>query len=284
MAKKTIRLYKYHSLGNDFLLYESNRTELPKAVIGRLASKWCHRHTGIGADGLLWLRASSRDLADTRVDIFNSDGSWAERSGNGQRIVGVHLKLKRKTRKSEFDIQTSVGIARVIVSLKKSAVESTAFLTPPDFRTASLPMLSSDETVLGKRMKFADKQLTVTCVSVGNPHVVVHTDRPIEDWREIGSVIEHDRRFPKRTNVEFVQVESPKKLSVMVWERGAGATGSSGTGAAASLAAMVVSGQTKRAVTINFPAGQMKAAWRSDDSEISTTAPVECVGMIEMAR
>lgn len=284
MVKRNIRLYKYHSLGNDFLLYESDDNGLPKARISRLAAKWCHRHTGVGADGLLWLRTIERSASDIRVDIFNADGSWAERSGNGQRIVGVHLMMRRKTKKSDFTIETSVGPARVEVAIRKGSILSTAYMTPPDFQTSSLPMISSKEKIIGEDMTFAQEKLKVTCVSVGNPHVVVHVKKFMENWKAVGQMIEQDKRFPKRTNVEFVQVVSPKNLNVLVWERGAGETGSSGTGAAASLAAMVVAGNSSHSVTINFPAGKMQASWPSDSSEISTTAPVEYIGAIEVPR
>ncbi len=284
MVKRSIRLYKYHSLGNDFLLYESDDSGLPKARISRLAATWCHRHTGIGADGLLWLRKIERSATDIRVDIFNADGSWAERSGNGQRIVGVHLMMRRKTKKREFTIETSVGPARVDVAIRKGSKMSTAYMAPPDFQTSSLPMISTKEKIVGQGMTFGQERLKVTCLSVGNPHVVVHVKRFMENWKAIGQLIELDKRFQKRTNVEFVRLVSRNILDVLVWERGAGETGSSGTGAAASLSAMVVAGKSSRSVTINFPAGKMQASWPSDSSEISTTAPVEFVGVIEVPR
>jgi diaminopimelate epimerase len=144
-------------------------------------------------------------------------------------------------------------------------------------------MISSKKKMIGEGMTFDRDTLQVTCLSVGNPHVVVHVKKDTNNWKAIGRMIEQDKRFPKRTNVEFVQVISPKVLGVFVWERGAGETGSSGTGAAASLAAMVVGGKSSRSVTINFPAGKMQASWPSDESEISTTALVEFVGVIEVA-
>jgi len=120
-------------------------------------------------------------------------------------------------------------------------------------------------------------KLPVTCLSVGNPHTVMFVDNFDFDWRQLGSDLEHHRAFPNQTNVEFAKVINRGKIKVCDWERGAGATGSSGTGAAAAVCAAVMMGLTKRECEVVFETGSLFVEWSSETNRINLTGPVEFV-------
>lgn len=266
---------KYHALGNDFLVLDGSRYRLNKAKTGKLVTQICNRREGAGADGVLLLTKSNR--ADCRVDVFNADGSWAEKSGNGLRIVAVHLRMTGK-RSSQF---------RILMGGEESPVELVkpipggflvkAELGRPDFRSSHVPVKSTNRYVINQSIRIGRKSLRATCLSVGNPHAVIFVDNFDFDWQALGREIERAPLFPRATNVEFVKVLSASKLRVNDWERGAGATGSSGTGAAAAVCASVMLGKSDRKCEVQFETGSLHVDWRSVNDVIELTGPVQHV-------
>ncbi|MFQ6009072.1 MAG: diaminopimelate epimerase, partial [Candidatus Zixiibacteriota bacterium] len=123
----------------------------------------------------------------------------------------------------------------------------------------------------------AGEKLVVTCVAVGNPHVVIFVDDFDFDWQRIGWKIERHRLFPNRTNVEFVKVINHRRIRVVEWERGVGATGSSGTGAAAAVCTGVMTGLTDRRCEVVFEVGSLFVEWREDNNTIEVHGPVEFI-------
>ncbi len=266
-----LRFDKYHALGNSFLVVET-RTLGSRARWERIARSMCSMATGIGADGLLVVSPSKG--VDCRADVFNADGGWAERSGNGLRIVGLHLFRAKHTRNS---LTILMGGEKCSVSvIKKTLGGQTvrAAIGIPDFLAKNVPVKSRLKHLINQKIKIGREEVITTCLSVGNPHCVVPVDSFNFDWREMGRAIENAPIFPKRTNVEFVRVISRKKIRVAEWERGAGATGSSGTGAAAAVAAMVMLGQVDRECEVQFDNGSLQVFWSSETNHIELTGPV----------
>lgn len=257
-----IKFTKMHGLGNDFILIEdlAGRVRLSPRRIGIL----CDRRYGIGADGVLLVRGSSR--ADARMRIFNPDGSEAEMCGNGIRCFGRYLRRRGLIRRDELQVQTRAGI--IALKLKGEMVE--VDMGCPVLEGEKIPVRRKGK-VINQTMKLGGRNFRVTCVSMGNPHCVIFYPPParpeISRW---GPRIESDRFFPRKTNVEFARVLSPRKLKVDVWERGAGITPACGTGAAAALVAAVLTGRTGRRATVILPGGKLEIEWREDDHVLMT--------------
>ena len=264
---------KYHALGNDFLVIPMAKS--PGRKRWQVACGMCDRHTGVGADGIVCLSPSKS--ADHRIDIYNADGGWAEMSGNGLRIAAVWASLADK-RQSAIRFETPAGIVTANLLTPPSDVTTvSAVIGQPNFEVKSLPMKFSSRQCINGKVKIGKVGIILICLSVGNPHAVAPVDDFDFDWRKLGSDIESSPVFPRGTNVEFVRVVSPKKIEVMEWERGVGPTGSSGTGAAAAVAAMVVAGQVTRSCSVKFPAGTLQVVWQKEDNAIRLSGPVTYV-------
>lgn len=268
-----IKYHKYHALKNDFIVIEKENIRISTNRLPDLALSICNRRSGVGADGIALL--STGKETEYKLDIYNSDGSWAEKSGNGLRIVGLHLFLKNKKR----NITIESGNDQALVKLLKRDCDIYFLKTEigkPLFETESVPVKSKQKYLINSPIEIEGLDFPVTCLSVGNPHTVLLVDNFDFDWKTLGSDIENHKLFPNRTNVEFVKVVSRKKLKVADWERGAGATGSSGTGASAVVAACVMLGVADRKCEVVFENGSLFVDYTENDI-IELTGPVEKV-------
>jgi diaminopimelate epimerase len=260
-----------HGLGNDFVLVMAQ--DLPTLPMGELASQLCHRHFGIGADGLVILGAGG--LAPWRMQIFNADGSEAEMCGNALRCVGKFLYEEGLVQEQELVLE---GYGGTIIPLRLTVqqdlvVQVTVDMGSPIFTPAEVPILSQEAMVVNQPVVLAGQEFLFTAVSIGNPHCVIFThnlkDVLLEQW---GPQLESCSLFPNKTNVEFVEVLSPKLAKVLVWERGVGPTLACGSGASAVLAAGVVTGMLDRAAEIQLPGGSLSITW-GEDNRLLMTGP-----------
>jgi diaminopimelate epimerase len=224
-----MRFSKWHALGNAYLLVE--RADVGRELTADLVRRLCDVHFGIGADGVVEVVRGEGAAAD--VAIWNSDGSTAEFSGNGARIAArwladvvdadaVRLRVGERdveARLRDEDIELDVGAVNV---------------GPPDV------------------LELHGEPLSFTPVSLGNQHAVLRLDFDEIDARFYGPVFQDDPRFPGGTNVQLVRVLGPHELRVAVWERGAGATLSSGSSAIAAAAAAVANGWCQSPITVSF--------------------------------
>ncbi|MDH3891563.1 MAG: diaminopimelate epimerase [candidate division Zixibacteria bacterium] len=269
-----IPFVKYHALANDFLVIEAAQVRVPKARLGRLARTICNRRSGVGADGILFL---STYRGNRRVDVYNADGSWAEKSGNGLRIAAMHEYLKnRRRRRFEIIMNDQMHQAQVLEGFDNGALITTQ-LGSPTFETKRIPMKGKRRVMINAPLKVGGVQFPVTCLAVGNPHAVLPVDDFDFDWQTLGAEIETHPSFPRGTNVEFVRVVSRRRIDLADWERGAGATGSSGTGAAAAVCAMVMLGAVERECAVYFDTGNLKVHWRRESDLIELTGPVDYI-------
>ncbi|UCD94100.1 MAG: diaminopimelate epimerase [Candidatus Zixiibacteriota bacterium] len=272
---KKMQFSKYHGLGNDFLVIDLISRGSRGIDFNRLAEEICNRNTGVGADGILVLTGSR--IADCCIDLFNSDGSWAEKSGNGLRIVAAYYYSHYSRKKDMvFEINEEAAPARMMRG-GRSVFSVQVALGRPEFRTRLVPMKSKAKYHINAPVAIEGVEFPVTVLSVGNPHTVMFVNDFNFDWKELGRIIESDRRFPYRTNVEFVKIVNKSKVILNDWERGAGATGSSGTGAAASVVAGAVNGLLSRTAEVVFPLGSLHINWSESDDIIYLTGPVEFV-------
>jgi diaminopimelate epimerase len=240
-----------------------------------MAKAVCNEQKGIGADGLLIL---SEGGSGYRVDVYNADGSWAEKSGNGLRMAAMHLAASGKVDTDNFILETGSGQSAVVLKEGTDASRVvSASLGSPEFEAAKIPVKSKSRYFINQTIKLAGRSYLASAVSVGNPHLILFCDDFDFDWKAVGEKLESHQLFPKRINVGFVVPVSAKKIKVRDWERGVGPTGSSGTGAAAAVAVAVMRGFIEREVTVSCPAGEMEVLWKKGEDDIWISGPVEKV-------
>jgi len=257
----TIRFYKAHGAGNDFLI--SWAGEVPREGRRELARAICARHTGVGADGWYVVERPGGGV-DARIHLYNSDGSEAELSGNGTRCVAAvlcHLGLAGE----EVRIETGAGM-RTLRLLERSGEKFR-------FEMAMGKLVIREEDV-DAELPLAGGLCRATILDVGNPQCAVFVDEFPADWLETAAEIEGHPRFPNRTNVSFVRVLDRHTLEVRFFERGAGETLSSGTGAMGAAVAAIVKGAAESPVTVRTPAGPLEVRW---EDEVHLTGPAAVI-------
>jgi len=236
-----MKLHKYHGLGNDYLVMD------PAAVGRELSPREvqviCHRNYGAGSDGILWGPLPST-AAQFRLRIFNPDASEAEKSGNGLRIFARFLHDQGKVRDAPFTIEVAGGAREVL----------------------------NEELTVGGRT------FTFSAASVGNPHCVIPLPEVSEALaRTYGPLIEHEPRFPNRTNVQFLQVLDRHNIRIEIWERGAGYTLASGSSSSAAASVARRLGLVEGDVTVHMPGGTLSITI-GPDFRVDMTGPVTRVG------
>ncbi|MFQ5900513.1 MAG: diaminopimelate epimerase [Thermodesulfobacteriota bacterium] len=258
---------KMHGLGNDFILIDCLKMDIP--IPSDTAKKVCHRKFGIGADQLLLLYPS--EVADFRMVIFNADGSEAEMCGNGIRCMGKYLVDRGIASKIDLEIETKAGIIKVRV--REDLVE--VDMGVPYLEGVDIPV-NLDGRIVSHPIMIDDREFKITCVSMGNPHCVIFLKDvagfPVAAY---GPKVETHPLFPARVNVEFAQVIDERNIRIRVWERGAGETLACGTGACATLVAAILNGLTHRRVTLHLKGGNLDALWGEDDRVYMTGPAVE---------
>ena len=263
-----LKFWKMHGAGNDFIVLDNRDGKIKENKLSEFAKHICERRFSVGADGLLLVYDS--DVADVRMRMFNPDGTEAEMCGNGIRCFVKFCYENGITRKKELKVETLAGIKRTWFSVNGEVKSVKVDMGAPSFERKSLPMLGEGKCI-GEKLKVDEEIYEVTCLSVGNPHCVLFVD-DLEAFpvQEIGPKIEAHRVFPKRTNVEFVQVVNRGEIRVRVWERGAGETLACGTGACASAIASHTLGKTDKEVTVHLLGGDLKILY---DRHIFMTGP-----------
>lgn len=199
--------------------------------------------------------------------IFNSDGSEAEMCGNGIRCVGKYVYDEGLTDKQDISIETLAGIKKLHLSCDRSKCSKVEVdMGEPEFKSKDLPSTQDEEITKDLKLDVGDNEYRFTLVSMGNPHAVTF----VEDVENIpldkyGPMIEKNKIFPNRTNVEFVQINDKNNIKMRVWERGSGETFACGTGACASVVAGGINGYTDENVTVELPGGKLNINWNKDN-------------------
>ncbi len=272
---------KLHSLGNDFLIVRSGEPGEMPSSLGALGTALCDRHRGVGADGVVYYQPTISDAeADTAAIIVNADGSKAEVSGNGLRCLAAFLYANGLHTGETLRIRTVVGIRTYrLKEVRKGTYSYESCMGMPVLDPALVParLGESPGPVLDHPLEVAAGAMPVSVSSLGNPHCTTFwpdLDRvPVET---IGPQIEHHQAFPRRTNVEFVEVLDRHALRVRFWERGVGLTMASGTGASAAAVAAMLRRSAESPVSIHAELGSMTVAWRPGE-ELYLTGPSELV-------
>ena len=254
----TDEFVKSHALGNDYIVLDEARLSRP--LTPEAVRTICDYHFGIGSDGILLVGKGQG--ADFGVRIFNPDGGEAEKSGNGIRILAKFLWDHGYATRPEFSISTLGGLVRARLHLEGDRVRTiTADMGRATFVSSEIPVAGPRREVVQEPLEVAGERLAVTCVSVGNPHCVILTENlDVERVKRLGPEIERHPSFPNRINVQFARVLSRERVSVQIWERGAGYTLASGTSSCAVVSACVKNGLTDRRVTVESPGGELSVS------------------------
>ena len=262
---------KSHGLGNDYIVLD--QAQLSRPLTPEAVRTICDYHFGVGSDGILLVVPGTE--ADFGVRIFNPDGSEAEKSGNGIRILAKFLYDHGYAPRPELTISTLGGLVRARLDLDGDRVRMiTADMGRATFVSTEIPVAGPRREVVRETLAVDDQRLTVTCVSVGNPHCVIFTDAlDVDEVKRLGPKIERHPSFPNRINVQFAKLLGRDRVSILIWERGAGYTLASGTSSCAVAAACVKNGLTDRTVTIESPGGAL-AVSIADTWELTLTGPV----------
>ena len=281
-----MRFTKMQGAGNDYVYINAFEEKLP-ADLPELARKISDRNFGVGGDGMILVCPSER--GDARMRMFNNDGSESEMCGNGVRCVAKLVHDHGIARKPELMIETGRGVLtlqvfpnvqgkveRVRVNMGQpilGAAEIPTTLSGPRVVDAPLPIA---EWVANSPAWFAECGLDprITCVSMGNPHVVLYCkDVSRVPLTAIGPILENAAVFPRRINVHFVQVHSPTEVTMRTWERGSGITLACGTGACSVAVAGVLTGRTGRKLLAHLPGGDLELEWPGDEESVYMTGP-----------
>lgn len=247
---------KSHALGNDYIVVDPGALSFP--LTPQAIRLICDRHRGVGSDGILAHVPSER--ADFGLRIYNPDGSEAEKSGNGLRIFARYLHDHGLAKAREFRIETPGGFVNVALRLKGREVEDiTIDMGAATFQSDRIPVTGPIREVVDEAIEVDGEPLTITAVSVGNPHCVVFVpDLAQVDLSRLGPELERHAAFPNRTNVQFAEVKSRNRVAILIWERGAGETMASGSSACAVAAAAVRKQVADRELTITMPGGELQ--------------------------
>ena len=228
-----MQFIKMQGTGNDYVYIDAFREAVDQPE--ELARRVSHRHFGIGSDGLILIKNHAG--FDGEMEMYNSDGSRAEMCGNGLRCVAKYLHDTYAQGRDDLRIQTGAGLrtARIVErDARGMAIRVCIDMGEPIFKGLDIPTVFDEPAVLQKPLEIAGRKLEFSSVSMGNPHCVIFVDAvrgfPVES---VGRLIETHAYFPRKVNVEFVQILSPTEVIQRTWERGAGETWACGTGACA---------------------------------------------------
>ncbi len=272
-----MKFTKMHGLGNDYVYMDCTKSGVPDNV-SDLAQFVSNRHFGVGSDGLILICAS--DTCDFKMKMYNADGSEAQMCGNGIRCVGKFVYDKGLTNKTNITVETLAGVKVLQLNIKNGKVETVKVdMGEPILEAIKIPVIS-DEKEIVKNLKITalDKEFKFTCVSMGNPHAItIVEDVDSFDVEKYGSLLEIDKHFPEKANIEFIQIINRNTIKMRVWERGSGETMACGTGASAAAFACNLNGLVEDEVTVKLLGGDLNIKWNKEDNHIYMTGPATTV-------
>ena len=271
-----MRFTKMQGCGNDYVYI--NCFEEKVSDPSALSVKISDRHFGIGSDGLVLICPSK--TADCRMRMFNPDGSESEMCGNAVRCVAKYVYDRNIVHKKNISVETLAGIKYIDVQTDENdkAVMLTVDMGAPVLAPAEIPVVSESEPVTDLVLSAFGKSFVFTCVSMGNPHAVTFIDIPVKDFdvEKFGKVFETDEHFPKKANIEFVEVVDGTHLKMRVWERGTGETLACGTGTCATVAAACLNKICPhKKIEVELSGGKLIIEWKETDGHIYMTGPAQ---------
>jgi diaminopimelate epimerase len=264
-----MRFHKYHALGNDYIVLDPRDfpawTPAPTAEQIRVV---CHRNFGVGSDGILWGPLPSAQ-SEFGLRIFNPDGSEAEKSGNGLRIFSRFLWDQGRVKHPAFTIETPGGHVQAVI--KEDGRRITVAMGRVSFDSRKIPVVGAARDVINEKLTVLDREFTFCAATIGNPHCVLPLPEVSSELaHRYGPHVETHPDFPRRTNVQFLQVLDRANIRIEIWERGAGYTLASGSSSSAAAAVAHKLGLVDRHVTVHMPGGEIEIEIGEDFSILMT--------------
>jgi diaminopimelate epimerase len=266
-----IEFSKLNGQGNDFILIDATSKKL--SLSDKKVVEMCDRNFGIGADGLILIKKS--DIAELKMEIYNSDGSIAEMCGNGIRCLARFAMEKGIIKNKRIKVETAAGTKEIFIDIRnKKAGKIKVNMGIPEFTPEKVPVIiKNNDNALNYKITVESKDFYINCVSMGNPHCVIFLEDndslknyPVSRW---GPLIENHAIFPEKTNVEFIKIRNKGMLDMRVWERGVGETLACGTGAcAAAVCAIKLGKVSKNNIDISLPGGISNVFWDNADLNV----------------
>lgn len=267
-----MKFTKMQGIGNDYVYVNTFEERIGDPQ--KLAKALSDRHFGVGSDGLVLIAPSEK--ADFRMVMYNADGSQSAMCGNASRCVAKYVYERGMTRKTVLTLETGAGIRTLYLTVRGGRVESVRVdMGRPVTECERVPCLLGKGVVTRREIRALDRVFEITPVSMGNPHGVLFFDEPVEglDLGRYGPALESHPAFPEKVNIEFVNVLSPGRLRMRVWERGSGVTLACGTGACAALVAASLCGLAGRKAQLVLDGGELLIEWEETTGHVFMTGP-----------
>lgn len=274
-----IKFTKMHGLGNDFMVIDGITQQIPSLTAEQI-QHWSDRRFGVGFDQLLLIEKPHHPKTDFYYRIFNADGGEVGQCGNGARCLARFVKEKNLTTKHDICIETQTTQMNLVLDENQHVMVD---LGPPEFDPIKIPFAGN--AAGNQVIKLKQQDYSVTILSVGNPHAVLLVDNLSEaKVNEIGTAFNEHPQFPNGVNVSFLQINSKDKVSLRVYERGAGETLACGSGAAAAVVAARLLDLLNETVTVHLPGGKLQVSWIKPSGHVFLTGPAAFVfeGIIEL--
>lgn len=276
-----VKFWKLHGAGNDFIAIDGRSSDVNADYYSNLAKKVCHRHFGIGADGLLVVKNS--DVADIEMMYYNADGSRASMCGNGLRCFCKYVYDSQIVFKDKFTVSTLDGIKYIELNIEGNNMQSVKVnMGKPSFNPIDIPVVTNKDKFINEKLDILDKTFEVSTILMGVPHTIIYVDEL--DKKEIfkyGPLIESHNIFPKNTNVNFVKIIDENNMVVYTWERGCGYTLACGTGITACVILSHYLGKTSNKVNVTSEGGELIIEVLEDVYMIGPAVKI-CEGIVEV--
>ncbi len=260
-----INFKKMHGAGNDFVVIKYEDFPFEESF-NDVAKKVCHRHFGIGADGLLIVNRS--DIADFRMQYYNSDGSLAAMCGNGVRCFSKFVYDEGLTDKKVFTVETLAGVKEISLTTEDGLAQYVKVnMGKITYDSDKIPVITTGSDFINQTIKINEKEFIATTVLMGVPHTVIFTEKlDIDEVKNYGFLIEKHHIFPNNTNVNFAKIIDKGNIEVRTWERGAGYTLACGTGVTSVAGVANKLGLVNKDVNVNVEGGNIKVEIKEDES------------------
>ena len=262
-----MKFTKMHGCGNDYIYVDGMKESIPNE--SEAAIKLSDRHFGIGGDGLIIIKKGT--IADFEMVMYNADGSRGAMCGNGIRCVAKYVYDHGYTDSTEFTIESMGKIKYIKVFTENDkAVSARVDMGSPILTSKDIPVVCDGEKCINQSVTIGDREFTMTCVSMGNPHAVMFIDESVRDFdlNKYGKIAESNTTlFPDRVNAEFARVIDRNTIEMRVYERGAGETLACGTGTCATVVAAILNGYVDNEVTVHLLGGDLKIEWSGNEND-----------------
>ncbi|MCH5321181.1 MAG: diaminopimelate epimerase, partial [Eubacterium sp.] len=264
--------------GNDYIYIDCTKENVENE--GALAKFLSDRHFGIGGDGIILIKKGTK--ADFEMVMYNADGSRGAMCGNGIRCVAKYVYDNKLTDKTSITIESMGAVKYIDITVENGkAISARVDMGKPILDAKLIPVVCADEKAVNEKVIVGDREFTMTCVSMGNPHAVMFIDESPRDFdlNYYGALFESNTDiFPDRVNAEFAKVIDRKNIEMRVYERGAGETLACGTGTCATVVAAILNGLVDNDVTVHLLGGDLDISWSGNEEDsIFMTGPATTV-------